>query len=65
MSDIEVSNSWQWIKSNRPLTYTNWHSDQPTNRPGEDCGVLWTAHSFEWGDHFCKDNTEMFICETE
>ena len=65
MTDIEVSTSYRWMSSDRPLSYTNWHPGQPSNLPGEDCGVLWKDFGFTWGDDYCNDSKELFICEKE
>ena len=38
MTDIEVSTSYRWKSSDRPLSYTNGQPGQPVNRPEDNSG---------------------------
>jgi len=55
--DEQSEGDWRWMRTNEPLTFSNWSSGEPNNAdPGEDCLSLYRISSRvngAWNDYFC------------
>ena len=65
--DADSSNNWTYHSDGKPVTWTNWDSDQPNNGRlccnGEDCTVGgFRIHDYKWHDDSCYDSHPS-ICE--
>ncbi|OWF48241.1 Collectin-12 [Mizuhopecten yessoensis] len=65
-SDAQVENTWLWITSGLPMSFTNWESPQPDNWGGgaqnADCLCMGRWSTFIWHDCNCFEN-RAFVCE--
>ena len=50
-TDDEMQGIWKWQGTNQTMDYTNWAVDQPQQRPGELCLVMFGFRNFSgWDD---------------
>nr|XP_034324874.1 perlucin-like protein isoform X2 [Crassostrea gigas] len=63
-NDIEIEGVFKWVRSDQPLTYTDWSPGQPDDANGEDCMELRGAFQYHWNDLPCNI-PHHFICETQ
>ncbi|XP_061196593.1 snaclec coagulation factor IX-binding protein subunit A-like [Saccostrea echinata] len=61
--DTNDSVSFTWLQSKATTTYTNWHSDQPSN-PSEECIVSSTRYLGVWVDIACTQQRPV-VCERD
>nr|XP_022295699.1 perlucin-like protein isoform X1 [Crassostrea virginica] len=61
-NDIEIEGVFKWVKSDLPMTYTDWSPGQPDDAGGEDCVELRGAFQYHWNDLPCNI-PHHFICE--
>ena len=61
-NDIETEGVFKWVKSDLPMTYTDWSPGQPDDAGGEDCMELRGAFQYHWNDLPCNI-PHHFICE--
>ncbi|XP_046673785.1 C-type lectin domain family 18 member B-like [Homalodisca vitripennis] len=61
-----LTETWTWMSTGQPLTYTDWIVGQPDSWlnlvVGEHCLELWEAGHYRWNDRNCLDIL-YFICE--
>ena len=62
-NDIETEGVFKWVKSDHPMTYTDWSPGQPDGLEGEDCMEMRGAFQYHWNDLPCNI-PHHFICET-
>ncbi|XP_053407988.1 perlucin-like protein [Mercenaria mercenaria] len=63
LNDLQEENSWVWVNSNTPASYTHWHPGQPDNgASNENCAHLYPGFSFSWNDKQCYTHYN-YICE--
>ena len=61
LSDEAVPNAWVWT-SGEPLTYTNWHSGEPSHSGGTEHYVLMNwSNPGEWNDGYSLASTIAII----
>ncbi|KAG8270605.1 hypothetical protein J6590_081933 [Homalodisca vitripennis] len=61
-----LTETWTWMSTGQPLTYTDWTVGQPDSWlnlvVGEHCLELWEPGHYRWNDRNCLDIL-YFICE--
>jgi hypothetical protein len=63
-NDQASEGSWVW-ESGAAVTYTNWHSGEPNDVGGEDCGQVNRFHpTTTWNDETCAQSL-YYICEAD
>ena len=61
-NDLLREGQWVWHQSGKPLTYTNWSAQQPSNIPsGQDC-LMYSTNDAQWNDVPCT-HQHLYICE--
>ncbi|XP_078333621.1 perlucin-like protein isoform X2 [Crassostrea virginica] len=61
-NDIEMEGLFNWVKSGKYVTYTDWTPGQPDNANDEDCMELRGVFYYHWNDFQCNV-PQRFICE--
>uniref|UniRef100_A0A672YM78 C-type lectin domain-containing protein n=1 Tax=Sphaeramia orbicularis TaxID=375764 RepID=A0A672YM78_9TELE len=61
LSDREQEGTWTWVDGS-PVTLSFWHTGEPNNSGGEDCGE--TVTYGQWNDQRC-DYHRPWICEKQ
>ncbi len=63
-NDISSEGSWVW-EDGSAVSYTNWHSGEPNDSGGEDCGQINRFHpDVTWNDEPCSSSF-YYICEAD
>ncbi len=61
-NDRTAEGTWAW-EDGSTSTYTNWHTGEPNDSSGEDCGQLYRWSDYTWNDAECNDDY-YYVCES-
>ena len=67
LNDLDIEGTFIWDHSNASLSFTNWHTGEPSvaapaQAPTRDCGDIFKGGT--WNDRTCS-HLNWFICEKQ